>query len=131
MATIDDSRTLREMSADLSRDARTLIQQEIQLARTELTEKIAKAGKGAGLVIGGGLIAYAGLLAIIAAAILGLVAAGLPPWAATLLGGVLAAIAGYLLVRPGLAALRPQELKPRQTLATLKEDAQWLKAQTK
>jgi hypothetical protein len=82
-------------------------------------------------VIGGGLIAYAGLLAIIAAAILGLVAAGLPPWAATLLGGVLAAIAGYLLVRSGLAALRPQELKPRQTLATLKEDAQWLKAQTK
>jgi len=131
MATIDDSRTLGEMFADLSRDARTLIQQEIQLARTELTEKIAKAGKGAGLVVGGGLIAYAGLLAIIAAGILGLVAVGLPPWVAALLGGVLVAVAGYLVVRLGFAALRPQELKPRQTIETLKEDAQWLKAQTK
>ena len=131
MATIDDNRTLGEMFAELSRDARTLVQQEIQLAKTELTEKVSKARNGAGLVVGGGLIAYAGLLAIVAAVILGLVAIGLPAWAAALIGGVLVAVAGYFLIRSGLAALRPEELKPRQTLETLKEDAQWLKAQTK
>jgi hypothetical protein len=35
------------MFAELSRETRTLVQQEIQLARTELTEKASKMGKGA------------------------------------------------------------------------------------
>jgi uncharacterized membrane protein YqjE len=131
MATIKDERTLGEMFAELSRETRTLIQQELQLAKTELTEKAAKMGKAAGLIVGGGLIAYAGLLAIIAAMVLILVAIGAPPWAAALTGGVLVAGIGYLLIRSGLAALKPQELIPQKTIETLKEDAQWLKAKVK
>ena len=102
-----------------------------RLARTELTEKAAKMGKGAAFVLAGGLIAYGGLLAIVAALVLILIAIGLPPWAAAALGGVFAAGIGYLLIRSGLAALKPQDLAPRQTIETLKEDAQWLKAQAK
>jgi hypothetical protein len=83
------------------------------------------------LIVGGGLIAYGGLLAIIAAMVLIMIALGVPPWAAALVGGVLAAGIGYLLIRSGLAALKPQELTPRKTIDTLKEDAQWLKAQVK
>ena len=131
MATIKDERTLGEMFAELSCETRTLVQQEIQLAKTELTEKASKMGKGAGLIVGGGLIAYGGLLAIIAAMVLILIAIGLRAWAAALVGGVLVAGIGYLLIRLGLAALRPQELTPRQTIDTLKEDAQWLKSQVK
>ena len=77
------------------------------------------------------MIAYAGLLAIVAALALVLIAIGLPPWAATFVAGLLVAGIGYLLIRSGLAALKPQELAPRKTIETLKEDAQWLKAQTK
>ena len=131
MATTKDERTLGEMFAELSRETRTLVHQELQLAKTELTEKASQMGKGAGLVAGGGLIAYGGLLAMIAAMALVLIAIGLPPWAAALVGGVLAAGIGYLLIRSGLAALRPQKLTPRKTMETLKEDAQWLKAQVK
>jgi putative superfamily III holin-X len=126
-----DDRTLGELFAELSRETRTLVQQEIQLAKTELSEKASKMGMGAGLIVGGGLIAYGGLLASIASLVLVLMAIGLPAWAAALLGGVLVAGVGYLLIRSGLAAFRPQELTPRQTMETLKEDAQWLKAQTK
>ena len=131
MATTKDERTLGEMFAELSRETRTLVHQELQLAKTELTEKASQMGKGAGLVAGGGLIAYGGLLAMIAAMVLVLIAIGLPPWAAALVGGVLAAGIGYLLIRSGLAALKPQNLTPRKTMETLKEDAQWLKAQVK
>lgn len=131
MATHTDDRTLGEMFAELSRETRTLVQQEIQLARTELTEKASKMGRSAAFIVGGGVIAYGGLLAIIAAVVLGLIAIGLPAWAAALTGGVLIAGGGYLLIRTGLAALRPQELKPRQTLDSLKEDAQWLRSQTR
>ena len=131
MATSKDERTLGEMFAELSRETRTLVHQELQLAKTELTEKASKMGKGAALLVGGGLIAYGGLLAIIAAIVLILIVIGLPPWAAALVGGVLVSGIGYLLIRSGLAALRPQELTPRETIDTLKEDAQWLKAQVK
>jgi hypothetical protein len=131
MASTKDERSLGEMFAELSRETRTLVQQELQLAKTELTEKASKMGKGVGLLVGGGLIAYGGLLAIIAAMVLLLIVIGLPPWAAALVGGVLVAGIGYLLIRSGLAALKPQELTPRKTIDTLKEDAQWLKAQVK
>jgi uncharacterized membrane protein YqjE len=131
MASTKDERSLGEMFAELSRETRTLVQQELQLAKTELTEKASKMGKGVGLLVGGGLIAYGGLLAIIAAMVLILIVIGLPPWAAALVGGVLVAGIGYLLIRSGLAALKPQTLTPRKTIDTLKEDAQWLKSQVK
>jgi hypothetical protein len=131
MKTDKDERTLGELFADLSRETRALVRQELQLARTELTEKASRLGKGTGLIVAGGLIAYGGLLATIAAMVLILIAIGLPPWAAALAGGVLVAGVGYLLVRSGLAALNPRALKPQQTIDTLKEDAQWLKAQAK
>lgn len=131
MATTKDERTLGEMFAELSRETRTLVQQELQLAKTELTEKASRMGRGAGLIVGGGLIAYGGLLAIIAAMVLITIVLGVPPWAAALVAGVLAAGIGYLLIRSGLAALKPQALMPRKTIDTLKEDAQWLKAQVK
>jgi uncharacterized BrkB/YihY/UPF0761 family membrane protein len=126
-----DERTLGELFAELSRETRTLIQQEVQLAKTELSEKASTIGKGAGLVAGGGLLAYGGLLALIAALILVLIALGLPAWTGALIGGVLAAGVGYVLIRSGLAALRPRQLLPRETIETLKEDAHWLKAQAK
>jgi Putative Actinobacterial Holin-X, holin superfamily III len=126
-----DNRTLVEMFAELSREIRTLVQQEIRLARIELTEKASKLGKSVSFVIGGGVIAYAGFLAIVAALVLAFIAMGLPAWAGALLVGIMLAGIGYLLFRSGLAGLRPQELKPLQTIETLKEDAQWLKTQVK
>jgi uncharacterized membrane protein YqjE len=131
MAASKDERTLGDMFAELSRDTRTLIQQEIQLAKAELTEKAATLAKSVAIVVAGALIAYGGLLAIVATIVLALIATGLPAWAAALLGGILILGIGYLLIRWGLAGLRRQDLKPHQTLEMLKEDAQWLRAQTK
>jgi membrane protein len=130
-STTREDRTLGEMFAELSRDTRTLLQQEITLAKTEMKEKAAAAGKSAGLVAGGGLIAYAGLLGIVAAVVLALIEMGLPAWAGALIGGIVIAAIGYLLVRSGLGRLSTQDLKPRETIDTLKEDAQWLKTQAK
>ena len=131
MAITTDDRSLGQMFADLSQEARTLIHQELQLAKTELTEKASTMARGAAFVVGGGLLAYGGLLAIVAAIVLVLIALGLPAWAGALLGGVVVAGTGYVLIRSGLAALRPQQLVPRETIETLKEDAQWLRSQTR
>jgi uncharacterized membrane protein len=119
------------MFAELSRQIRTLVEQEVLLAKTEVAEKASHMSRSIGLVVGGGLIAYGGVLGLTAALILGLMAAGLAPWAAALAGGALTGGIGYLLIRSGVAALKRQDLKPRQAIAAVKEDAQWLKSQTR
>jgi membrane protein len=126
-----EDRSLGQLFGELSRDTRTLVQQEIRLAKAEVAEKAGIMARGVGFVVGGGFVAYGGLLALIATLILGLVALGLPPWAAALIGGVLAIAGGYVLIRAGLAALKPSELTPKETIATLKENAQWLGTQTR
>ena len=131
MVTTDNARTLGEMFAELSRETRTLIQKEVELAKVELKEKAASAGRGAAFIVGGSLLAYCGLLVAAAALVLGLVAMGLPPWGAALISAVLLAAAGYLVMRLGVRALRPQQLEPRRTIETLKENARWLKSEVR
>jgi len=124
-----DERSLGELFADLARETGTLVSREVALARTELTEKATQVGKDVAYLAVGGLVAYAGLLAIIAAVILVLAANGVPLWVSALVVGLAVAIVGYVLVQRGLTALKRQDFAPRQTLETLKEDTRWAKEQ--
>jgi hypothetical protein len=131
MAVRGEERSLGELFGDLARDTGTLVRQEVELAKTEMTQKASPAARDIGLLAAGGLVAYAGFLGILAAIVLGLVAAGLDAWLAALLVGAVVAAVGALLVQRGLSALKREELAPRQTVETLKEDAQWAKDQVK
>ncbi len=124
-----EDRSLGELFADLARETGTLVSQEVLLAKTEMTQKASRAGKHVAFLAVGGMVVYAGLLAIIAALIIGLAAAGLHWWASALLVGVTVAGVGYLLVQRGLTALKREELMPTQTIDSLKEDTQWAKEQ--
>jgi hypothetical protein len=127
----NDPRSLGEMFSDLTREAKLLVQQEIHLAKTELTQNASRLVPSVTMVVAGGLIAYGGVLAIVGAVVLGLIAIGLAAWAAALLGGLVIAGIGYALIRAGMASFRPRDLTPRQTIDTLKEDARWLRTQTR
>jgi hypothetical protein len=124
----NDQRSLGELFGDLSREISTLFRQEVQLARAEITSKIPKLGRDIGFLVIGGAVAYAGVLALIATAIIAL-AYALPWWLAALIVAVVVTAGGLLLVQRGLANLRQDSPVPQQTLATLKEDAQWAKEQ--
>jgi hypothetical protein len=131
MQTRKDERSLGELFGDLARDMGVLVRQEVQLATTEMTHKASRAAQEVGMIVVGGLVAYAGLLAILASVIVGLAAAGLGWWQAALLVGVIVAVIGGLLVQRGLAALKHADLAPRKTMETLKEDTQWAKDRMK
>ena len=126
-----DERSLGELFGDLARDMGVLVRQEVQLATTEMTHKASRAAQEVGMIVVGGLVAYAGLLAILASVIVWLAAAGLGWWQAALLVGVIVAVIGGLLVQRGLAALKHADLAPRKTMETLKEDTQWAKDRMK
>ncbi len=123
-----EERSVGELFSDLSRDVSRLLRQEITLAKTELTQKASQVGKDAGFLAVGGVLAYTGLLAIVAAVILAL-ALVLPGWlAAFIVGVVIIGIGGFLALR-GLDHLKHTELAPRQTVETIQEDAKWAKGQ--
>jgi hypothetical protein len=125
-----DNRSLGELFSALATDTGTLVRQEVELAKTEMTQKATRVGKDIAFLLAGGAVAYAGFLAILAAIAIGLGQLGLPWWVAALLVGlVVAGIGGFLVMR-GISALRQETPVPQQTIDTLKEDAEWAKAQT-
>jgi membrane protein len=98
MSTKSDGRSVSELVSEASEQLSLLVRDEMRLAAAELKEKGKRAGIGAGLFGGAGLIAVFSIGAFTASAILGLslVMAG---WLAALLVGIL------LLVIAGVAAL--------------------------
>ena len=124
-----DDRSLGELFAELAREMTTLVSQEVQLAKTEMSQKASRMAKDIGFLVVGGAVVYAGFLAIMAAVIILLAAAGVPWWLSALLVGLVAAGVGYFLIQKGRQALAREDLTPRQTVETLKEDTQWAKEQ--
>jgi uncharacterized membrane protein YqjE len=123
-------RSIGELFSELANETGLLIRQEIALAKVELTEKASRVGLNVGFLVLGGAIAYAALLAFLAALIM-LLANVMPWWAAALVVAVLVGIVAAVLISKALTALKKTDLAPRQTVETLKEDAQWAKQQMK
>jgi hypothetical protein len=124
-----DDRSLGELFSELAQETSTLVRQEVNLAKTEMSQKASRAGRHAGIIAAGGALAYAGLLAILAAVIV-LLDNVMPLWLSALLVGLVVAVVGYLLIRRALDALKKENFAPRETIETLKEDQQWAKDQT-
>ncbi len=124
-----DDRSLGELFSELAQETSTLVRQEVNLAKTEMSHKASRAGRHIGVLAAGGAVAYAGLLAILAGVIV-LLDNVMPLWASALLVGVVVAFVGYLLARRAIDALKREDFAPRETVQTLKEDQQWAKDQT-
>ncbi len=113
----------------LTGDTKTFIRQEIQLAKTEIGEKVAHFGKNAAALAVGGFVAYAGLIVFLMG--LGWLlawafeAAGLQPVLAGFIGlaaiGLLTIIAGCVLLLKGLKSLSKESVAPQRTVQTLQE----------
>jgi hypothetical protein len=129
MADKADDRSLGELISELSRETGTLVRKEIELARVEVSEKIATAGKHAGMAAVGGALAYAGLVVLLGAIVMGIIQLGLAPWLAALLVALVAMLAGYLMATSAIGQLRRTTIAPTQTLETLKENSKWATGQ--
>lgn len=122
---------------DLTDETRTLLQQEVDLAKTEITEKAGRIGRNIAYLAVGAFIAYAGLLTLLAAASIGsavaLQSAGLDPaisaWLGPLIVGIVVGAIGYIFVQKAISTLKHESLVPRKTLNSLREDKEWLKDQ--
>lgn len=122
-----EEKSLGELFGELTQELATLVRQELDLAKTEMSEKLGHITAQVGLIAAGGALAYAGVLAIVAAIVLLLGLAGLPLWLSALIVGIVVACIGGGLVYKAIGAIRHADMTPRQTVQTLrqlKEDIQ-------
>ncbi len=126
-----DDRSLGQLFGDLTRQLGTLVRKEIELARTERTTRATTVGRDAAMLGAGGALAYAALLVALIAVALLLIDIGLTPWLAFLIVAAIVGAIAAVLIQRGRAELQRAQLAPRQTIETLKEDAEWAKQQVK
>jgi uncharacterized membrane protein YqjE len=118
-----------QLFKQLSNDMSALVRQELRLAQAEMTEKGKKAGIGAGLFGGAGIVVLLAL-GTLTACVVALLATAMDTWVAALIVTVI-----YGALAAGLALTGKQRVSeatppvPEQTVETVKEDVQWAKTQ--
>ena len=123
-------RPIGELLKQLSQETTTLVRQELDLAKAEVAQKGQKAGKGAGMFGGAGIVGFLALAALTAALIMAIDKATANWVAALIVAAVYAAIAGVLAL---LGRSKIQEAGPpvpEQAAESVKEDVQWAKTRT-
>src|SRR5258706_8977010 len=115
--------------ADLKDETRTLIKEEVKLAKTEIGEKISRMGRNSVSLAVGGFVAYAGLIVFLAGlgALLGYAfqMLGLAGPLAMFLGfaiiGLIAGGIGYAFIAEAIKRFSRESVAPEKTLETLRE----------
>ena len=120
-------RPLADLVRRLSDQTETLVRQELELAKAELTEKGKAAGIGAGMFGAAGIVGLYALGALTAAAVLALSLAVTGWLAALIVAAVYAAVAGVLALSGKRKVQQGVPPVPEQTVQTIKEDVELAK----
>jgi hypothetical protein len=123
-------RSLIGLFGDLWRETQTLVHQEAQLAKAELSEKVSQVTTGAGEIAAGGAILFAGFIVLLFSAVGALelmIASEHSIWLAPLIVGVLVMVIGYIVLSRGRKQIKPGSLTPERTLESLNRDARLAK----
>lgn len=123
--------SIGELVKDLASETSTLVRQEIDLAKAEMTDRGKRAGKGVGMLAAGAAVALLALGAL-TACLIAVLDLAMPTWAAALIvTAVYAAIAGALLMSGRNQVREAAPPVPEQTIDSVKEDVQWAKTRTR
>jgi Putative Actinobacterial Holin-X, holin superfamily III len=121
-----------ELLKELSDQTTTLVKQELELAKAELSEKGKQAGKGVGMFGGAGLFGI-GAFAALTACLIALLATALDHvWISALVVAALyGAVAGVLAMTGKRKVAEAGPPIPEQARDSVKEDVQWAKTRTR
>jgi hypothetical protein len=129
-----ENRSLIALFSDLFRETSTLVRQEAELAKAEISEKVSEVGKGIAALAIGGAIVFAGFIVLLFAASNGL-AMMLPDehanWLAPLIVGLAVMVLGFIALGIGKHELSRTKLTPSRTLDSLRQDGQLIKEHVK
>jgi len=135
MAPLPENKSLPELIGGLASDISSLFRKEIELAKTEASEKLNQTSHAL-VFIGAGAVLALGALGVILAAIVAALMAffidrGIGATAANTLAaaivGIIVAVVAWLLISRGLNGLKVSNLKLDRTTASLQRDASVVK----
>ena len=127
---VNGRRGLGALLRDLAEGSAELVRGEVRLGRLEVTAAASAAGRGTAFVAVGGVLLLLGVLATFTGIVLLIGDQWLPRdlyWVAALLFALITGGVAAWLANRGRKALSPAALAPHETVATLKEDREWLK----
>jgi uncharacterized membrane protein YqjE len=126
---IDADQSLGELFSRMTSDVGKLVSTQVELAKVEIKEEVSRAGKGVGMVGGGGLAAFVGVL---------LLSFAVSYWLADafdslglgffVVGLVYAAVAAVLVLK-GKQQITSATPIAEQTIEEIKEDVAWARQQ--
>jgi hypothetical protein len=125
-----NERSLMALFSDLLRETSSLVHNEAELAKAEISDKVSQVGHGLTELAIGGLVVFAGFIVTLIAIANGL-ARLLPPevadWLAPLIVGVAVMVLGFVALMRGRRNVKPDHLAPERTMESLRRDAQMVK----
>jgi hypothetical protein len=123
-------RPVGDLVKQLAGQTSTLVRQEIDLAKAEMSQKATTAGKGAGLLGGAAVVGLSAAGSLTACLILAL-GEVIPDWLAALIVALLMGAIAAVLALQGRNRIRAATPPvPEQTVETVKEDVEWAKTRT-
>jgi putative Mn2+ efflux pump MntP len=129
-----EERSIGQLLKELTQETSNLLKQEVDLAKTEISEKASRVGTNLGAVAVGGSVGLLGAIALLMAVIYGLGALlnnFLSPetasWLAPLIVGAILATTGYSMIKKSLDTLKRESLTPQRTTQSLQENKEWLR----
>ncbi len=125
-------RPIGELMRELANQTTTLVKQELELAKAEMTQKGKHAGVGAGFIGGGAMFAL-GMFGALTACLIALLATAVDHvWlSALIVAAVYGAIAGVLALQGKDKIQEAAPAAPEQTVDSVKEDVEWAKTRTR
>ncbi|HEX5214615.1 MAG TPA: phage holin family protein [Vicinamibacterales bacterium] len=126
----ESDRSIANVLGDIVGNVQQIIRSEVRLAKVEVGEEIARAGRGGVTAAAGAVLCMMALGFVLLAAVYAL-ALVWPAWAAALTVGVGAGVIGGVCIRAGLSRLKQVHLAPPKTVATLQENIQWAKTRAR
>jgi putative superfamily III holin-X len=119
---IRDERSIAQLFGDSISELTKLVQNEIDLARAEIIQKMSMGTGAAKLIAAGAIFLTSGIVLILLAVAAELTALGLSQPLAYLCSGVGALIIAGILVSIGMSRLSGSALKPTATLDQIRQD---------
>jgi hypothetical protein len=122
MSMSDDIRSISSLFGDAVEQLGKLVRNEAQLARAEISEKVALAGMGVVYVAAAGILMIPVLVMLLIALALWFNQLGMSPVTSYLLAAVIGAAVSLVLGLIGLSRLRPKKLTPTVTIQQVERD---------
>lgn len=118
-------RSVGQLFGELATETRTLVSQEVHLAVREMSQKAAYAGKRSVPIVAGSALALVSLMTL-AGGFVVLLGRVLPLWASAFIVAVIVGAGAYACASLGIKRIKRADLKPTQTIGSLKDDKTWL-----